>query len=133
MAILKNSNGRGMRSTKPIQPIFKRNLYFIILHHPAKFHQIDWELFKIIDIKTYTQTHRHIHAGENKVFGQVIRQTLKRSERYSALKIMKSNQFVILTSLIKNHYTHYNMTLYIGWKYAKACLCNLQNSWRKKE
>ena len=35
----KNLNGRGMRSTKPIHPIFERNLSFIILNHPAKFHQ----------------------------------------------------------------------------------------------
>ena len=35
----KISNGRGMRSIKQIQPIFEKKLYFIILHHPAKFHR----------------------------------------------------------------------------------------------
>ena len=30
--------GRGMRSTKAIYFIFKRNLSFTIIHHPAKFH-----------------------------------------------------------------------------------------------
>ena len=36
----KISNGQGMRSTKLIQPIFGRNLYFIIKHHPFRLHQI---------------------------------------------------------------------------------------------
>ena len=33
-----HSFGQGLRSINAINLIFERNLYFIIIHHPAKFH-----------------------------------------------------------------------------------------------
>ena len=64
------SNGRGMRSTELIYPIFKRNLFFFSQHIILpSFIKIGQELFEIIDqqiyIQTDTQTHRHIYADEN--------------------------------------------------------------------
>ena len=75
------SNGRVMRSTKPILSIFKRNLSFIIIHHPAKFHQNRSRTFwdnRYTHSHTHTQTHTHTDTytrienntcTKNKVFG----------------------------------------------------------------
>ena len=73
------SNGRGIHSTELIHLIIKSDLNFIILHHPAKFHQNRWRTFwdnrgkhSNTDTQTHTQTHRHtdrhIHADENNTF-----------------------------------------------------------------
>ena len=66
-----------MRSTGPIHPIFERNLFIIIIHHPGNYHQNRTMNFRDINRKTRTDTHRHNDADENntcqkKFFGQGI-------------------------------------------------------------
>ena len=77
-----HSFGRGLRSINAIDIIFKRNLYFIIIHHPAKFHQNRSRTFwvnRVLHRQTDTHTHRQIHADENntspktKFLGEVIK------------------------------------------------------------
>ena len=77
-----------MHSTGPIDFIFERNLFFIIIHHPAKFHQNQSKTFldyQLKELQAHTQTDRHIHANENntcqkiKFFGQVKMQMLDSS------------------------------------------------------
>ena len=59
-----NEMVHNFRSNEPIHPIFERNLSFIIINHPAKFHQnrstTFWE-----NRGKRLHTHRHIHADKN--------------------------------------------------------------------
>ena len=53
-----------MRSTGLIYPIFERNLSFIIIHHPAKFHQNRSRTFWDKSYK-HAQTHTQTHTLTN--------------------------------------------------------------------
>ena len=74
----KISNGRGMRSTGQIQPVFERKLYFIIVPHPAKFNQ-NWSRnfwdYRYKELHTDRQTDRQTKNNscpKTKFLGQVI-------------------------------------------------------------
>ena len=83
-----------MGSAWPINSIIKRNLYFIITHQHAKFHQNRSRTFwdnRYKDSHTDRHTDRHIHADENntcpktKVSGQVIKQVWWRWNRFQCI------------------------------------------------
>ena len=63
-----HSFGQGMLFYRPIDLIFERNRDFVIIHHPAKFHENRLRTFwdnRVTDTHTHRHTHRHIHADEN--------------------------------------------------------------------
>ena len=58
------SNGRIMHSTVSIHSIFERNLSFIIINHPAKFHK-NWSRTFWDNRGKHSHTDRHNDADEN--------------------------------------------------------------------
>ena len=75
------SNGRGMRSIKPVYLIFKKEPFFYYHTSSCQVSSTVQELYEIIEVNAHKQTERHTdrqkHADENitcpktEFFGQV--------------------------------------------------------------
>ena len=59
-----NEMVHNFRSNEPIHPIFERNLSFMIIHHPAKFHQNRSRTFWD-NRATHTHRQKYTHTDRN--------------------------------------------------------------------